>query len=208
MPEPIHLWSCISCKQWEDVVGHALTFDWQRRQSWAESCAQSLMDNPFLEMLQAVAAQKVPAVCGLHLLQQSPGKLLPGSAARRCYSSPFECHYHPRRLLHKIPMSQDPACRAGPWASAPSPISADQQYLFYYRDIKGPWVFLGNISCSSQCRVYCQTPTTAPFSLCGCPAKCPRVVWQGWEIFHQPCPEAVCSWSWKIELKQWVEPTM
>lgn len=40
-------------------------------------------------------------------------------------------------------------------------------------------IFLGNISCSSQCRVYYQTLITAPFSLCGCPAQCPRVIWRG-----------------------------
>lgn len=92
----------------------------------------------------------------------------------------------------------------GPNPMLPSVISADQQHLFCHGEMKGPCIFLGSTSCSRQWVVYCQTPAAAPFSLCGCPAQrpSPREVWWDWEVFHQLCPEAICSWSWKSELKQ------
>lgn len=52
----------ITWKQWEDVVGHTLAFGWQRRQSLAERCTQSPIDNPFLEML--VEPCLGPTACG------------------------------------------------------------------------------------------------------------------------------------------------
>lgn len=127
----------------------------------------------------------VPPACGLQLLQQNPGKLLAGSAVGHVTPPPFSALTIQEGYFNKIPYVTGLSLwsRAvlvwGPEPVLPSLISADQQYLFYYGDMKGPWVFLGNISCSSQCRVYYQTLITAPFSLCGCPAQCPRVIWRG-----------------------------
>lgn len=196
----------ITCKLWEDVVGHTLTFDWQRREfsrklhpetipCWR--CWCSLAQGP-----QPVAAPRVPPACGLQLLQQNPGKLLAGSAVGHVTPPPFSALTIQEGYFNKIPVSQDSAYGAGLfWSGALS-------QCFPVSFLLTSSIFLGNISCSSQCRVYYQTLITAPFSLCGCPAQCPRVIWRGWEVFRQPCPEAVCSWSWKIKLKQWIKPNM
>lgn len=82
------------------------------------------------------------------------------------------------------------------------------RFLLHNGLIERPWIFLGSISCRRQWVMYLQMPVTGLFSLCVCLARCPKEAWRNQEVFHQLCPEGICSGSWKSKLKQSIKPTM